>query len=275
MLQRVADEHRLYLDHQHARPARGGKRKVAWKDHHGNEHDLDLVLEDGGSETVIGRPRGFIEIAWRRYTKHSRNKAQEIQGAVVPLAETFRGSRPFLGVVLAGVFTENSLKQLRSHGFAVVYVPYESVVAAFREADIDAAFAEDTPDSVLLKKVRAFQRLSQRAKQRIANQIRELHHQDFGTFLSALRATLTRAIKSVSILPLYGEPRHLRSIAEALLFIESFAESSPSGPFVRYEICVRYTNGDEVRGEFQEKRSAMDFLRTFTNSGHQGKSDDS
>jgi hypothetical protein len=124
MLQRVADEHDLFLDHKHPLAARNGRRKVAWKDDRGNEHDLDFVLEEGGSEAVIGKPRGFIEIAWRRYTKHSRNKAQEIQGAIIPLAETHRDARPFLGVVLAGVFTEGSLRQLRSHGFEVVYVPY-------------------------------------------------------------------------------------------------------------------------------------------------------
>ena len=45
----------------------------------GNVHDLDYVFEQGGTEATIGQPKAFIEIAWRRYTKHSRNKAQEIQ----------------------------------------------------------------------------------------------------------------------------------------------------------------------------------------------------
>jgi hypothetical protein len=46
----------------------------------------------------------FIETAWRRYTRHSRNKAQEIEGAIGPLAETFAHARPFLGAILAGQF---------------------------------------------------------------------------------------------------------------------------------------------------------------------------
>lgn len=260
MLQRVADEHDLFLDHKHPRAARNGRRKVAWKDDRGNVHDLDFVLEEGGSEAVIGKPRGFIEIAWRRYTKHSRNKAQEIQGAIIPLAETHRDARPFLGVVLAVVFTEGSLRQLRSHGFEVVYVPYESVVAAFREANIDANFDEDASDALLLRKVRAFQKLSGKTKQRIAARIRELHQGEFDSFLSAFNAALSRAVQSITILALFGKPRQWNSMDQAVAFIKSFAVPNAAGPFVRFEICVRYTNSDEVRGEFQEKRSAIDFL---------------
>ena len=133
-LQRLADDFGLYLDHKHPRPARGDKRKVAWTDSYGNTHDLDYVLEEAGSEDTLGHPRAFIEIAWRRYTKHSRNKTQEIQGAVLPLAEKYARRAPFLGAVLAGDFTEGAREQLRSHGFRVAYIPYETIVEAFREA---------------------------------------------------------------------------------------------------------------------------------------------
>src|SRR3990172_6168045 len=77
----------LYLDHQKkGRPARTGK-KVTWEDQYGNVHDLDFVIERDGTDEKNGRPLAFIETAWRRYIKHSRNKAQEIQGAILPLAE--------------------------------------------------------------------------------------------------------------------------------------------------------------------------------------------
>src|SRR4051794_37103918 len=79
ILQPVADEHGLYLDFQRERKARAGK-KVSWRDRYGNAHDLDYVFERGGTETVLGLPAAFIEIAWRRYAKHSRNKAQEVEG---------------------------------------------------------------------------------------------------------------------------------------------------------------------------------------------------
>jgi len=67
LLQSFCDERRLYLDKRGNRgEARGGK-KVSWIDKYGNTHDLDFVIEKGGSDDVRGRPLAFIEAAWRRY----------------------------------------------------------------------------------------------------------------------------------------------------------------------------------------------------------------
>ena len=120
LLLKYCNKKTLYLDKVGLRLARQGK-KVSWTDKYGNVHDLDFVIEKNGTDKKIGKPVAFIESAWRRYTKHSRNKAQEIQGAILPLAETYSESNPFLGAILAGVFTEGALNQLKSHGFSVLY----------------------------------------------------------------------------------------------------------------------------------------------------------
>ncbi len=104
LLQEFAAKHNLFLDKKGTRPARSGK-KVRWVDSYGNRHELDYVLERGGAPEKVGTPVAFIESAWRRYTKHSRNKAQEIQGAVLPLAVKHHFSSPMLGCILAGVYT--------------------------------------------------------------------------------------------------------------------------------------------------------------------------
>src|SRR5947209_19932574 len=85
MLRDLAKKHGLYLDVKGKRKARKGRKKITWLDLYGNSHDLDFVIERGGSDTTNGKPVAFVEAAWRRYTKHSRNKAQEIQGAIMPL----------------------------------------------------------------------------------------------------------------------------------------------------------------------------------------------
>ena len=170
-LQRMATEFGLYLDYKHPRTARGGKKKVSWQDSYGNAHDLDYVLEEGGSEEDVGKPRAFIEIAWRRYTKHSRNKAQEIQGAVSPLAETYEQHAPFTGAVLAGDFTVASCEQLMSHGFHVARITYDMIVDAFAEAGIDAYSDEDTPVADLRRKVRAHSRLKAKNPQLLRDAI--------------------------------------------------------------------------------------------------------
>src|SRR5437879_6156581 len=143
LLQEFADAHGLFLDKKGIRHARKGK-KLAWTDVYGNAHDLDYVLERGGTPQKIGTPVAFVESAWRRYTKHSRNKAQEIQGAVLPIADKHHFSAPFMGCVLAGVYTAGALEQLRSVGFKVLYFPYESVVEAFNTVGVDVRFNEAT-----------------------------------------------------------------------------------------------------------------------------------
>lgn len=263
ILEAVATDLGLYLDGKGERKARGTKRKVAWVDGKGNTHDLDYVFEAGGSADTIGSPRAFIEIAWRRYTKHSRNKAQEIQGAILPLAERYSAHHPFLGVVLGGVFTDGSLNQLRSNGFGVLYFPYESVVAAFASVGIDAGFDEDTPDAALLTKVKAYEKLKPAQRDRIAAVLRDRQKTEVGAFVASLRVALTRTIQAVYVLPLHGSARTLADVSEAIAFIEGFDESKPSTPFTRYEVGVRYSNGDEIRGQFNDKAAAISFLRNM------------
>ena len=54
-------KHTLYLDFQgKERTARKGK-KVTWKDKYGNLHDLDYVIEKGGTDSERGKPIAF----WR------------------------------------------------------------------------------------------------------------------------------------------------------------------------------------------------------------------
>ena len=263
-LSAIAEELNLYLDFKHARPARGGKRKVTWKDNKGNIHDLDYVIEEGGSETVLGRPRAFIEIAWRRYTKHSKNKAQEIQGAITPLAKTHQNTHPFLGVVLAGEFTASSIKQIQSHRFNLIYCPYESTIQAFATQGLDVSFKEGSSIEELQGKVDAFEQLNLGQRIRIAEQIRQLHSEQFECFLDSLRSSLGRYIESVLVLPLTGTAQRFDKINDAVRFISQHKLSTPSSEFVRYEILVRYSNGDQIQGSFQEKAGAIEFLKSYS-----------
>lgn len=127
-LKALAEKHGLYLDLKGNRAARERKQKVSWLDLHGNSHDLDFVLERFGADHVHGAPVAFVECAWRRYTKHSKNKAQEIQGAISPLSYKYECHAPFVGVILAGDYTRPSLEQLRSLQYQVVHITYESVL---------------------------------------------------------------------------------------------------------------------------------------------------
>lgn len=112
-LEQFAQVKNYYLDWQRSRPARKGKR-VTWEDKYGNKHDLDFVIEADGTDSKLGRPVAFIESAWRRYTKHSKNKAQEIQGAILPIIELHHLSAPFYGVVLTQVASYSNRRSLKA-----------------------------------------------------------------------------------------------------------------------------------------------------------------
>lgn len=260
LLEKFGVDHGLYLDKHGPRPAREG-RKVAWTDLRGNTHDLDFVLERGGAPATIGTPVAFIEAAWRRYTKHSRNKAQEIQGAIMPLAETYRNSAPFLGVILAGVFTDGAVAQLRSLGFTTLYIPYETIVAAFRRVGVDAHFDEHTPDAEFSRKVHLWGTLAPGQRASVSRSLLALNSNQVNRFMQALAESATRRISAVRVLPLHGAASEWNSITDAIRFIEKYEEASRRGPLVRYEVQIRYTNGDRIEGTFGSKGDAIRFLR--------------
>ena len=178
-IEKFANKHKLYLDKKSERKGRKGK-KVSWIDSNNNKHDLDFVLERGGSHDQVGVPVAFIESAWRRYTKHSRNKAQEIQSAILPLAGKYQSSSPFIGVHLAGVFTSGALSQLKSNGFTVLYFPYDTVIKAFKKFNIDASFDEKTEEADFRKKIDSWTKLQN--KEGIAKELVKLNKKEVDEF---------------------------------------------------------------------------------------------
>jgi hypothetical protein len=262
ILSEFARKHGLYLDKKGPRPARGGQ-KVCWTDLNGNKHDLDFVLERGGTPDKFGTPVAFIEAAWRRYTKHSRNKAQEIQGAILPLFQTHERCHPFTGAFLAGVFTAGALKQLKSLGFAVAYFPYETVVQAFAKVQIDASFDESTADGEFDKKFKRWDALQPSNQTKVAKELARLNAGEIEAFIEDLHNTVQRRIQSVRIFPLHGSLVEWTNVHDAISFIQAYNEEcGGSIPIVRYEVEIIYVNGDRIWGEFAAKNAAIDFLNS-------------
>jgi hypothetical protein len=264
LLEIFARDHHLFLDKKGPRPARTGL-KVAWRDSSGNTHDLDFVLERGGSPDKIGHPVAFVETAWRRYTKHSRNKAQEIQGAIMPLIETHKSHAPFYGVVLAGVFTQGALDQLRSLGFAVVYFPYESIQRAFDAVEIDATFDESTSDRDIGRKVRTWEKLKPKDRARVARKLVRENQSDIDGFMDRLAIVVKRRIERVTITVLSGREFEMGSVHEAIEFLAHSPRQAISVPrkTKRYEIQIRFANGDRIEAEFSDEAAAIEFLSNY------------
>jgi len=259
-LEKFSKKHSLSLDQKGERVTRKGK-KLTWIDLKENKHDLDFVLERGGTDDKLGVPIAFIETAWRRYTKHSRNKAQEIQGAIIPLSEKYKSSSPFLGVVLAGVFTEGALTQLKSLGFSVLYFSYETVVKAFSKFGINADFDESTSEKEFKKKIAGWGQLSD--KKAVAKELLRLNKRQVDEFFGALANSVSRYIDSVFILPLHGEECALKTVSDAIQFLNDYSEVKPKQSLVKYEIIIKYNTGDKIEASFKDKKDAIKFLEAY------------
>lgn len=259
-LQQFAQTKNYYLDWQRSRPARRGK-KVTWEDKYGNKHDLDFVIEIDGTDDQIGTPVAFIESAWRRYTKHSKNKAQEIQGAILPIIELHHLSAPFYGAILAGDFTKPALDQLRNNGFTVIYIPYKDVVEAFKVIDFDVAFEEETPDESYTEASRRLANLTAADKEKLRQALMRVSKQEVDRFMDRLRNCLERYIAKIVLIPLFGIRHEFESIDDAIAGLDTLNVDSPSGGFERFEVIVDYSNSDTIRATFQTKALLSDFLR--------------
>ena len=268
LFRRLADENSLYLDQKGPRPARqhlenAKKGSVIWTDKDGNQHGLDFVFERGGTDQKIGQPAAFIEIAWRRYTKHSKAKAQEIQGAILPLRETYRHLSPFIGVVIAGFFTKLALKQLRSVGSCVLRFPFSTLHEAFQRVSIDASCTEKTPDKEFSKKVRAIKSLSKKERIRLQESLLELNKNEVADFIDQLASALKRRIVSIRVLPLHGTATEWGTLDEAITFIQSYDEGARSHPVIGYEITVAYSNEDRITARLSDRLHALQFLQNY------------
>lgn len=267
-LQLYCDERGLYLDKKGKRAARSGS-KVSWQDRYENFHDLDFVIESGGTDDDLGRPVAFIEAAWRRYTKHSRAKAQEIQGAVMPIAEKYHWDKPFLGAILAGVFTKDSLAQMRSCGFETILMPYNSIVEAFSSVGIDALFDEKTPDEEFERAVLQIESLKPESREALKNHLVKNNENQLKGFFDSLKKAIDRIISTVIVVALHGQEEVFDSVDAATHYLENHDQTKGEGGiFRKYEIIVRYSNGDRVDASFEDKAAALGFLAYINASTH-------
>lgn len=257
--QSIADEYDMYLDYKHPRPARNNQKDVKWTDMNGNIHKLDIVIEEGGSETKTGAPRAFIEMAWRRYTKYSKNKAQEISAAIKPLVSRYSEHAPFYGAVLAGEFTENSLNQMRTEGFKLLYFSINAVEEAFGSQGIDAHWDEGTSEEELINRIEQLEALTETQLQQIGDYLINNNAENWKTFSTYIRNALERTLESIAVISLFGDSKVFCNIQDACAYIsnEENEVTFTKDSFYRYEIVVKYSNGDKIDMQFMERQAAI------------------
>lgn len=258
----IAEEDNYYLDYNHPRPARNYERILKGTDSDGNEHRLDIVIEHGGSEESLGNPKAYIETAWRRYTKHSKNKAQEIAGAILPLVKTNAENMPFYAAILAGEYTKNSIDQLVSQGFFVLHFTYEEIAAIYDTEGVSIRWNEQTQISELESLSSQLAHLDNSAKERMAELFIDRYAGKLNRLRIELKESLEITITEVRITPVHGKTKTLGNPKSAISYIVSYDEDSIQ-PIMRYEISVRYSNGQEYTMRCRTKRQAIQFLTRY------------
>ena len=141
----------------------------------------------------------------------------------MPVALTFSRHQPFLGAVLDGEFTANALHQLESKGFAVLHVPYESILTAFRQLGIDAS-SEDgvggTAEAQFREKIAKWESLPQpQATERLLAKLHALHEREIADFKRRLDAAITRRVERVRLTVLRGHSVECPDVESAIAYL--------------------------------------------------------
>ena len=83
-------------------------------------------------------------------------------------------------------------------------------------------------------------------------------------FINSLDAALSREIESVRIVSLYGDEMVCCSAREGIRLLGLYDLAAERElRHCRFEILIRFKNGNKIDGTFHTKQSAMEFLRAY------------
>ncbi|MDQ6962793.1 MAG: hypothetical protein Q9M28_09780 [Mariprofundaceae bacterium] len=144
LLSQVASKLGLYLDHRfRSRICRGSK--VLWEDLDGNNVDYDFVLELGGTDNKKGIPLAYFETFWRRGARHSKDKARDDSGKLMPMKITYPTTR-VLGIISAGDFTKPAQELVQSRGIDLFYIPKSHICKAWENVGIQVDYEDSATE---------------------------------------------------------------------------------------------------------------------------------
>lgn len=260
LLQKVGDELNLFVDSRFVERTitSGRSGKIIWNDIDGNAVDYDAVLELGGDVEKKGVPVAFIECFWRRGSRHSKDKARDDSGKLLPMKDTYPTAR-FLGIISAGDFTNPARELVRTRGIDLFYIPKAKIVQAFKDCGLIMDYPDKLPEEEKANLVRDFELLFSASKKL---EVREKLHELVGVaaingYVDRFRSTLSALPQEIRfILRNDSQPICFESISEASVFLENPAFKMDS-PIETYIYEVTYTDGSE----FVKEVATLDELK--------------
>ena len=165
----------------------------------------------------------------------------------------------------------NALHQLESKGFGVLHIPYDSILAAFRELGIDAS-SEDgvggTTEEQFREKIAKWESLPQpQATNRLLAKLHALHQREIADFKQRLEAALTRQVASVRLTVLRGHSVECSDVESAIAYLieeeKSYRLREDGEQREAFEVQVRFNTGAKIEATFPMRAEAIAFLRSF------------
>lgn len=245
LLQEAARKLQLFVDSRFiTRTTRTGK--VLWDDVDGNSVDYDYVLELGGAEDKVGVPVAFVECFWRRGARHSKDKARDDSGKLMPMRETYPTAR-FLGIVAAGDFTEPARALVRSRNIDLFYVPKDKIVTAFAECGLMMDYPDRLPEAEKGELVEEFNRLFGTDKKK---EVQKTLHRLLGqavisSYVDRVKGSLSALPQEIRLVLRHDSaPLAFPSVASATDFLKSPSFNMTS-PRASYLYQITYSDGSE------------------------------
>lgn len=220
LLMKVAKSLRLYLDHRRqARSCRGDK--VLWRDEDDNAVAYDFVMELDGTDDGFGVPVAFFETFWRRGSRHSKDKARDDSGKLMPMKETYPTAQ-FAGIVAGGDFTKPAVQLVKSRGIDLLLVPKAKVVAAFGAYGLQIDYPDKVAETQKVQLVTAFQAgFDAVAKDRVADELRSMVGEaSLDSYVARVKGALGSLPQEIRIAARRtASPASFESIEEATAFL--------------------------------------------------------
>ncbi|GHV78168.1 hypothetical protein AGMMS49942_29890 [Spirochaetia bacterium] len=181
----------------------------------------------------------------------------------MPLFDKYKKENPFIGVILAGEFTNNSLMQLKSLGFSILYFSYEKIINAFRSMGIEVYFEENTEETQFAKQIELWDNLTENGKVNVYTAITEQNPLEINQFISELETKISRKIIRIHIWMMFGKQYIFDTIEKAKEFIVSVDIDGISPRFSQYEAEIEYSNGDIIKVAYHNQNDMLSFLSSF------------
>jgi len=261
LLQVVANNLNLYLDHRFKkRNCRGDK--ILWQDLDGNEVDYDFVLELGGTDYKKGIPLAFFETFWRRGARHSKDKARDDSGKLLPMKGTYPTAR-VLGIISAGDFTKPAQELVYSRGIDLFFIPKEQICQAWRNQGIEIDYHDNSSEQIKQQITQQviFALSYSNIKENIAHQLIEnIGNAVFNSYINRIIANISAIPIRYQITIVYlREPIYFENPEEVRTYLQS-CHQSPNfiNTACKFNYAAIYSDGAMFERSYLTTQQALE-----------------